>query len=75
MEEQTQHKNNSSELIVNKLEMGTNNSISGATTLLTVESVEKLQSSPLYAYFLAPAGPGATGDSPMVRVLNNEARY
>ena len=55
-EEQTQHNNDSSEFIVNKLEISPTN-----TTLLTVENVEKLQRNPLYAYFSAPFG--ATGDN------------
>ena len=60
-EEQTQHNKDSSEFIVNKLEIGPTNSTGGVTTLLTVENVEKLQGNPLYAYFSAPFG--ATGDN------------
>ena len=60
-EEQTQHNKDSSEFIVNKLEIGPTNSTSGVTTLLTVENIEKLQGNPLYAYFSAPFG--ATGDN------------
>lgn len=68
-EEQTQNLNISTQLVVNQPLKHPENETSttdnsGATMLLTVQNVEKLQAS-MYPYFSAMAGPA--GENPEVR--------